>query len=94
MNEFQLYQASGPTSEQGFRTILAGPQHPPYDRFIPAPGHGLGFNELKIIECRQLIGRVFGEDTLAIGFGEGLEIERAVHAMASSFQRGRWEVVV
>jgi predicted dehydrogenase len=94
MNEFQLYQAPGPKSEQGFRTILAGPQHPPYDRFIPAPGHGLGFNELKIIECRQLIGRVFGEDTLAIGFGEGLEIERAVHAMASSFQRGRWEVVV
>ena len=41
-----------------------------------------------------VIGRVFGEDTLAIGFGEGLEIERAVHAMASSFQRGRWEVVV
>lgn len=94
MNEMHLYQASGRASEQGFRTILAGPQHPPYDRFIPAPGHGLGFNELKIIECRQLIGRILGEDTLGVGFEEGLDIERAVHAMARSFQRGRWEVVV
>jgi predicted dehydrogenase len=94
MNELQLYQASGRPSDQGYRTILAGPHHPPYDRFIPAPGHGLGFNELKIIECRQLIGRIRGEDTLGIGFDDGLEIERTVHAMARSFQRGRWEVVM
>lgn len=94
MNELQLYQAAGRESEQGFRTILAAPLHPPYDRFIPAPGHGLGFNELKIIECRQLVGRILGESTLGIGFEDGLEIERAVHAMARSFQRGRWEVVV
>jgi predicted dehydrogenase len=93
MNEMQLYQASGWPGEQGYRTILAGPQHPPYDRFIPAPGHGLGFNELKTIECRQLIGRIRGEETLGIGFADGLEIERAVHAMARSFERGRWEVV-
>jgi predicted dehydrogenase len=93
MNELQLYQASGHPSEQGYRTILAAPLHPPYDRFIPAPGHGLGFNELKIIECRQLIGRMRGEDALGIGFEDGLEIERTVHAMARSFERGRWEIV-
>ncbi len=93
MNEVQLYLASDRLGEQGFRTILAGPGHPPYDRFIPAPGHGLGFNELKIIECRQLIGRMMGEETMGIGFEEGLEIERAVHAMARSFERGRWEVI-
>jgi predicted dehydrogenase len=55
MNEFQLYQASGRPEEQGFRTILAAPHHKPYDRFIPAPGHGLGFNDLKVIECRELM---------------------------------------
>jgi predicted dehydrogenase len=93
MNELQLYQAAGQPGEQGYRTILAGPQHPPYDRFIPAPGHGLGFNELKTIECRQLLGRIGGEETPGIGFEDGLEIERAVHAMARSFERGRWEIV-
>ena len=55
MNEFQLYRADDPAGTQGFRTVLTGPVHAPYDRFIPAPGHGLGFNELKIIECHELL---------------------------------------
>ena len=61
MNEFQLYLTADRPTEQGFRTVLTAPHHQPYDRFIPAPGHGLGFNDLKIIECRQLIGRMRGE---------------------------------
>lgn len=91
LNEFQLYSTAGRATEQGFRTVLAAPGHPPYDRFIPAPGHGLGFNELKIIECRELIRRIRGEkDTVGIDFDEGVAIERAVHAMARSFDEGRW----
>ncbi|OQM77233.1 Gfo/Idh/MocA family protein [Manganibacter manganicus] len=90
-NEFQLYLTADRPAEQGFRTVLTGPQHEPYAAFIPAPGHGLGFNELKIIECRELIARIRGEaGTRLIGFDEGLEIERTVHAMALSFQEGGW----
>ena len=37
-NEFQLYVTADRPTEQGYRTILIGPQHKPYDRFIPAPG--------------------------------------------------------
>jgi predicted dehydrogenase len=90
MNEFQLYVTSDRATEQGFRTVLTAPHHKPYDRFVPAPGHSLGFNDLKIIECRQLIGRICGEDTVAITFEEGIQIERTVDAMARSFQQGRW----
>jgi predicted dehydrogenase len=90
MNELQLYTAEGETELQGFRTILAAPHHPPYGRFIPAPGHGLGFNELKTIECRALIGRIRGEDARAIDFEEGIRIERTVDAMARSAHEGRW----
>ncbi len=90
MNEFQLYVTSDRATEQGFRTVLTAPHHAPYDRFIPAPGHGLGFNDLKIIECRQLIGRMRGEETLAITFEEGILIERTVAAMARSFEESRW----
>ena len=93
LNEMQLYLADDRAGEQGFRTILAAPQHPPYDKFIPAPGHGLGFNELKIIECRQILGKLQGEEALLIDFEKGLAIERAVHAMARSFESGRWETV-
>lgn len=90
MNEVQLYTAEGSRETQGFRTILAGPQHPPYDRFIPAPGHGLGFNDLKIIECRELMRRIAGEPAHLITFEEGIRIERTVDAMARSAHEGRW----
>ena len=90
MNEFQLYLTSDRPTEQGFRTVLTAPHHRPYDRFIPTAGHGLGFNDLKVIECRQLIGRMLGQDSIAIGFEEGILIERTVDAMARSFREGRW----
>ncbi|NBJ09617.1 Gfo/Idh/MocA family protein [Microvirga arsenatis] len=90
MNEVQLYTADGPKDRQGFRTILTGPQHPPYDRFVPAPGHGLGFNDLKIIECRELIRRIDGESAHLIEFEDGIRIERTVDAMARSAHEGRW----
>lgn len=32
MNELQIYQNTGPKGEQGFKTILTGPDHPPPTR--------------------------------------------------------------
>jgi len=94
MNEFQLFEASDPAAEQGFRTILTAPVHAPYDQFIPAPGHGLGFNELKIIECHELLKAIGGDaGAQIVDFARGLEIERAVHAMAQSHREGRWVAV-
>lgn len=90
MNEFQIYRASDPATEQGFATVLTAPHHRPYDRFIPAPGHSLGFNDLKVIECRELMAAIAGEPFRAVDFADGLHIERAVHAMAQSFREQRW----
>ncbi len=89
-NEVQLFTPEGPEETQGFRTILAAPVHKPYDRFIPAPGHGLGFNDLKVIECRELIGRIRGEAASIFDFDDGLAIEKTVHAIADSFSKGGW----
>ncbi|MDR3474983.1 MAG: Gfo/Idh/MocA family oxidoreductase [Devosia sp.] len=89
-NELQLYATSDRPAEQGFRTILAGPAHAPYERFIPAPGHGLGFNDLKVIEAHELLKAIRGEPADRIDFASGLEIERTVHAMARSHQERRW----
>ena len=94
MNEFELYQADGRGSEQGFRKVLAAPAHHPYDRFIPAPGHGLGFNDLKIIECRELIRAILGEASSTVTFEDGLRIEKSVHAMARSFGERQWVDIV
>ncbi|HWJ74434.1 MAG TPA: Gfo/Idh/MocA family oxidoreductase [Kaistia sp.] len=90
MNELQLYEARGAAATQGFRTILTGTAHPPYDKFIPAPGHGLGFNDLKVIEAREILNRIAGVPAHLIDFEAGFAIERAVHAMARSHAERAW----
>lgn len=90
MNEIQLYVAEGPEGTQGFRTILSAPAHAPYGKFIPAPGHNLGFNDLKIIECREILGRLRGEPARLITFEEGIGIERIVAAVATASRQGKW----
>ena len=89
-NEVGVYLADGPVEDQGIKTVLMGPAHPPYERFIPAPGHQPGFNDLKIIEAHELLNRIAGTPALTIDFEAGLAIERTIHAIARSSREGRW----
>lgn len=89
MNELRLYQNRGPKAEQGFRTILTGPEHPPYGAFCPAPGHQLGFNDLKVIEAAELIRTIDGRGAVWPDFAAGYEIETVIHAIAQSANEGR-----
>jgi predicted dehydrogenase len=89
-NELQLYLNDDPEKSRGFRTILAAPQHDPYGRFVPAPGHGLGFNDLKVIECHELLNAISGRPARIIDFDAGLKIERVIDAMARSHEAAAW----
>lgn len=88
MNELQLFVAEGPKSEQGFRTILTGPEHPPYGAFCPAAGHQIGFNDLKTIEAADLLAAIAGCRPAHPDFAAALEIERVVHAIAAAAKSG------
>jgi predicted dehydrogenase len=89
-NEVAIYVAEGPPEGQGFKQVLMGPAHPPYERFVSAPGHQMGFNDLKTIEAHELLNRILGRPALTIDFDAGLAIERTVHAIARSSREGRW----
>ena len=89
-NELQLYTVDGDPATRGFRTILAAPVHAPYNKFIPAAGHSLGFNDLKVIECHELLAKIAGQPARVIDFDVGLKIERTIDAMARSDAAGRW----
>lgn len=84
MNELQLFQNTGNPAEQGFRTILTGPLHAPYGQFTPAAGHQLGFNDLKVIEAAGLLRAIAGGRQASPSFAEALEIEKVIHAIATS----------
>jgi predicted dehydrogenase len=89
MNELQLYLDEGPAARQGFTTILTGPAHPPFGAFVPAPGHGLGFNDLKTIEAGAFLAHIAGGPAVAPDFAEALAYERVIHAIAEAATSGR-----
>lgn len=90
MNELNLYVAEGAPETRGFRRILSAPHHGAYGRFCPAPGHGLGFNELKVIELAELLYAIEGKPSQSVDFARGLRIEQVIHAFARSAGSGEW----
>ena len=88
LNELKLYRA-GDGATRGFATVLAGPDHPPYDAFCIAPGHQLGFNDLKTIEVRDFLDAVAGRPARGPDFREGHEVQRLVDALLQSSRENR-----
>ncbi|HWT30581.1 MAG TPA: Gfo/Idh/MocA family oxidoreductase, partial [Propylenella sp.] len=93
-NELQLYTAGEKRGREGFRTILAGPDHPPYGSFCVAPGHQLGFNDLKTIEVATLIRAIAGEGNEGPDFREAYEVQRIIAAAIRSGKEGNWLRVI
>lgn len=83
MNELWIYR-KGDTATQGFTRILTGPHQPEAGEFCPAPGHNFGFNEMKVIEARDLCAAIAGGPAVWPDFKAGVEFERVIHAMARS----------
>jgi predicted dehydrogenase len=89
-NEVQLFLREGDPARQGYSKILIGPAHPPYGEFTPAPGHGLGFNDLKVAEVAHLLEGLAGDAELYPTIADALEIERVLHAIDRSAAERRW----
>lgn len=89
MNELQLFRNRGDKATQGFTTILTAPEHAPYGAFCPAPGHQLGFNDLKVIELADFLRAIRDDRRPALDFTAGLDLEKAIHAIALSAHEGR-----
>ncbi len=88
MNELRLFMREGPEAEQGFRTILTGPAHEPFGAFCPAPGHQLGFNDLKVIEAAEFLHAIASDRPAHPDFAKALEYERVIHAVAEAARSG------
>ena len=95
MNELRLFRFGDgdDPSRDGFKTILIGPSHQPYEKFCPAPGHGLGFNDLKIIEIAHLIDGIANGGPLNPDFRHAWQIAEVVDAAIRSDADQRWTKV-
>lgn len=88
MNELLIW--SGVRGRSGYSRIEAGPSHPPYGQFCPAPGHHLGFNDLKVIEVAELLAAHAGKAPCRPDFREAYEVQRTVEAMQASHSSRQW----
>ncbi len=89
-NELQLYSTDDRTGLRGFRTIFAAPEHEPYGAFCVAPGHQIGFNDLKAIEVRDFLIAVAGGAVAGPDFSGGSEIQKLVELAYRSAKERRW----
>ncbi|MBS9405157.1 Gfo/Idh/MocA family oxidoreductase [Halomonas sp. TRM85114] len=93
MSELQLYKHEGHEGRRGFSTLLMGPEHPDYAAFSPAPGHGLGYNDQKIIEIRDLVEGIVSDKPLYPDFREAWRVNRMIDAIETSNIEGSWVAV-
>jgi predicted dehydrogenase len=90
LNELNYYKSGTEPRHMGFTTLEAGPQHQPYGRFCVAPGHQLGFNDMKTIEMAEFLGAVGGGPKAGPDFREALEIQKVVEAAIRSSRDRAW----
>ena len=91
LNELQLYVTGAVPGRSGFTTILAGPEHPDYAAFVPAPGHQLSFIDLKTIEVRDLLAGVTSQGNGPWpDFREACAVQQVIAAIIASDQVGAW----
>lgn len=88
MNELMVYRTD--SKHPGYQRLEAGPLHAPYGQFCPAPGHHLGFNDLKVIEVAELIKAHTGNAVGYPDFREAYEVQKVVEAMQASHLCREW----
>ncbi len=93
LNELNFLSAADAAGRRGFRRIEAGPDHPPYGLFCVAPGHQLGFNDLKAIEVARYLDAIAGKTPEPFSFRAGLRVQTLVETIHRSSQEGRWKPV-
>ena len=90
MAELKLYVHNDPSNRQGFKTLLTGPEHPDYRPFCISAGHGIGFNDQKTIEVRDLIDGLLNDKPIYPDFYVGYHVSRVLEAIALSASTKSW----
>jgi len=90
LSELQLYTANDASNRQGFRRILTGPEHPDYVNFCVSAGHGLGYNDMKAVEVRDLVEGIVADKPLWPDFRAACQVNQILDAAELSHAERRW----
>ena len=90
LNELHFYSLNDAIGRHGFRKIEAAPNHHPYGNFCVAPGHQIGFNDLKAIEIAKFAEAIAGNTSEPFNFRAGYQIQHLVETIGKSGQERSW----
>ncbi len=90
LNELHYHEVDAKKGRQGFTRIEAAPDHPPYGAFIVAPGHQIGFNDLKTIEVAGYLSAISEGSAEPFNFRAGLRIQTLVETIQRSSRERTW----
>jgi predicted dehydrogenase len=90
INDLLFYEGKGEPDMRGFKTIEMGPSDPRFAALHPVSGLGLGYNDFKAIEAREMIAAIGDGRPAYPDFRFGYELQRVVDACVQSDREGRW----
>jgi predicted dehydrogenase len=90
INDIQVYRETGPGELRGFSHIEMGPSDPRFAALHPVSGLGLGYNDYKAIEAREMIAAVAEGRKAFPDFAFGYRIQRVVEACQRSHEQRAW----
>ena len=90
LSELALYINEGNPQTQGFKRILVGPEHPDYRAFCVSAGHGLGFNDMKAVEIRDLFQGIVNNTPLWPDFRAATQVNIILDSVIESHEKRAW----
>jgi predicted dehydrogenase len=92
-DELQVMFDSDPIDARGFRTVYTGPAHPYGDHLWPTAGLGIGYADIRAIECFDFMSAITTRKVPSPNFRDGYQISLISDAILRSGETGDWEAV-
>ncbi len=93
LSELQFYSTADESNRRGYRTLLIGPEHPEYGAFCIGAGHGFGYNDMIVVEIKDMILGVTEGKPLWPTFRDAVHTASVVDAVLRSQDERRWVLV-
>lgn len=93
INDLDLYRDEGPPAGRGFTRMQMGPTDPRYAALLPVSALGLGYNDYKAMEAREMLEAVAAGRPAYPDFGFGYRVQRVVDACQRSHAEHGWVTV-
>jgi predicted dehydrogenase len=91
MNELERFQLSDDGADEGYTTVLVGPQHGDFAAFQPGAGVPMGYDDLRVTEARAFLEAVRDGEQREPGVDDMLACARVLEAIERSSASGAWE---